>query len=262
MKFHWKKIGRVLWITLVVLMVVTGGVIAQQKLAPSDSGIFEAAPSSGVNGNPDGTVILPKGVPQAPVGSDSGIINSPPSNKSSTNPVADENRPATGAPALSQSGLVSSNFSYYFVSGATLRARSSVTTFAYDSMGCIHVTAGSANTLILNTELHIPDGSLVKYVRLYYSDTSTTGYVRALLTSYTPGSLTEDLVGVSSDVAFSGGNGTALSAELNVTVDNANYAYTLIGWPSSADAGLQICGIRVAYFAPISSMVYIPSITR
>jgi len=106
----------------------------------------------------------------------------------------------------------------------------------------------------LNTELHIPDGSVIKYLRLYYNDTSATGNVAAYLTRYGAGTSTSDLVSVSS--SGSSGVGTVLSVEITHTVSNAAYAYTLIGWPGAATSQLQICGIRVAYYAPLPEVQF------
>ena len=157
---------------------------------------------------------------------------------------------------------MSTTFSYYQVAGATLRGRSSTTAYSYDGSGCVHLTAGSVTTLILNTEAHIPDNAVIKYIRLYYNDTSATGNVLAYLTRYTPGSATDDLRFVGSTDAFAGGAGFVVSSEITETVNNANYAYTLIGWPSAPSAGLQVCGIRVAYFAPLNAVAFLPTIKK
>lgn len=170
----------------------------------------------------------------------------------------DENAAAGGA------GTRAANltFSYAMVSGATLRGRSSTTAFAYNAQGCTFLTAGSGGSLILNTELNIPDGSIIKYLRVIYSDTSATGYVRGFLTRYTPGQAANDLVNAASTSAFAGGDGFAVSAEITETVNNAAYAYTLIGWPTAPSSELQICGLRIAYYAPTGSAAFIPAVQR
>lgn len=139
-------------------------------------------------------------------------------------------------------------FVYYQVAGATLKGRSSTTEYAYDGLGCIHGTAGTDR--VTNIELILPDGATIKYLRLYYYDTSTTGNVRAFLTRYDPGSATSDLISTESSTAGNSGYGTSLSAQLNEVVDNGTYAYTIIGWPSANSSGLRVCGMRVAYYAP------------
>ncbi len=172
----------------------------------------------------------------------------------------DEDPSSTTASAGSPYAL-SSHFSYYTVSGATMRGRSSNTEYVYDGNGCVYIPTGSAS-MILNTELHIPQGSLIKYIRLYYMDTSASSNVLAYLTRYQPGQGFSDLVATSSNIVYDGGWGYVVSPEMNETVDNESYAYTLIGYPSfKGDTG-QICGIRVAYYAPLGPSAYLPAIRK
>jgi hypothetical protein len=163
----------------------------------------------------------------------------------------DENAPAEAkAPSVT--------FSYYQVTGATLRGRNSTTGYAYDNQGCSHVTAGVLNGMILNTELPLPDGSIIKYLRVYYFDQNAANGVEGYITRYTPGSATTDLVHAGSSDAFVGGDGFVVSAEITETVNNTPYAYTVIGWPDALGAANQICGLRVAYYAPFSAQLYLP----
>jgi hypothetical protein len=252
MKIHRKNISRGFLIALFVLVLAAGAVIAQQQLAVTDTGIFEDQPSNGINGE------------QVPAGAGVGSYDTGRGDPMD-GPAPDDN-PAPGSPTSSRQGIspsaVSSTFWYYQVSGATLRGRSSTTAYLYDGVGCVHLTAGSSTTLILNTEAHIPDNSVIKYIRLYYRDTSGTQNVRAYLTRYSPGVASVDLISTSSTAAFSSGYGFVVSEELTETVNNNTYAYTLIGWPSAADVNLQICGIRVAYYAPLATVAFLPTISK
>lgn len=139
-------------------------------------------------------------------------------------------------------------FSYYTVAGATMRGRSSTVETAYAGLGCIYMTAGA--DLLVNSDLPIPDGSLIKYLRIYYHDTNAANGVGAFLTRYTPGAQASDLTSVASTAAFAAGYGTSLSPEINELVDGDVYAYTVIGWPNVAASSNQICGVRVAYYGP------------
>lgn len=151
-------------------------------------------------------------------------------------------------------------FSYYQVAGATLRGRNSSTGYAYDGVGCSHVTVGTGTGRILNTELPLPDGSVIKYLRVYYRDTNPANGVRGFITRYQPGTATDDLISASSTAAFAGGYGFVVSAEITETVNNTPYAYTLIGWPDDANVNNQICGLRVAYYAPFNFALYLPNL--
>jgi hypothetical protein len=153
-------------------------------------------------------------------------------------------------------------FTYYQVSGATLRGRNSDTGYLYDGVGCSHVTSGSGAGRILNTEMPLPDGSVVKYLRVYYRDTNAANGVEGYITRYQPGVGTLDLVHAGSTDAFVGGYGFIVSAEITETVNNTIYAYTLIGWPDDANVANQICGLRVAYYAPVSALVFMPILNK
>lgn len=167
----------------------------------------------------------------------------------------DENQTAApGAPAVT--------FKYYQVSGATLRGRNSTAGYLYDGVGCSHVTSGTGTGMILNTELPIPDGATIKYLRVYYKDTSAATGVNGFITRYTPGVATNDLVTANSSAAFAGGYGFVVSQEITETVNNTSYVYTLIGWPGEIGANSQICGLRVAYYPPPGMALYLPVVRR
>lgn len=179
----------------------------------------------------------------------------------STGFAPDDNVQAGAEHAANAPQSPQQTFSYYQVSGTTLRGRNSSTTYAYDGVGCTHVTAGTGTGRILNTELILPDGAVIKYLRVYYSDASAVNGVEGYLTRYQPGVATTDLVHTGSTDAFAGGYGFVVSSEITETVNNTSYAYTLIGWPDDASANNQICGLRIAYYSPNSS-TFLPTIIK
>jgi hypothetical protein len=123
------------------------------------------------------------------------------------------------------------------------------------------VTAGTGAGRILNTELPLPDGSIIKYLRVYYKDTNAANGVEGYITRYQPGAGTADLVHTGSSDAFVGGYGFVVSGEITETVNNTVYAYTLIGWPDDANVNNQICGLRVAYYAS-TAFIYLPTVFK
>ncbi len=214
---------------LVVMLLMAGGSLAQRLVASTEP-----------DGDPEEYM---------PPSYDSGD----PSFKSADIHPPDENTTSrANRPALT--------FSYYQVTGATLRGRNSTTGYIYDGVGCSHVTAGSGSGLILNTELPLPDGSVIKYLRVYYRDTNAANGVEGYITRYQPGAATDDLVHTGSTDAFVGGYGFVVSQEITETVNNTLYAYTLIGWPDAIGVANQICGLRVAYYAPPTFPVFLPNI--
>jgi hypothetical protein len=135
--------------------------------------------------------------------------------------------------------------SYYTVLGVQLQPRVSATTFAYDFNGCVHLTAGTDNRLMF--PLLIPDGSEVKYLRIYYNDTNASTDLAAWLTRYDPGQDSTDLTSVIS--SGSAGFGTALSDELFEVFDSS-LNYSLVVGTNTTDSTVQICGVRITYNAP------------
>ncbi len=230
---------KAIWLGLVVLIA---GLLVTAVLA---SGAAQA--DSPVPVTEPGAVPAPDLAPSY----DSG---SPLKNSNAVPP--DENAPLSSlSPALT--------FSYYQVAGATLRGRSSSTGYLYDGAGCSHVTAGTGTGRILNTELPLPDGSVIKYLRVYYRDTNAANGVEGYITRYQPGTGAADLVHTGSTNAFVGGYGFVVSGEITETVKNTIYAYTLIGWPDDSNVNNQVCGLRVAYYAPpAASRVYMPSLRK
>jgi hypothetical protein len=148
-------------------------------------------------------------------------------------------------------------FSYYLVAGDTFQGKSSTTTYAYDTYGCIHITSAADQVVI---DINLPNGSVIKYLRIYYIDTNPSGYVNGYITAYEPGYSSSDLVSVSS--TGSAGWGIAVSHEITHTVTNSYKAYTLIGWPTTNDNTVQLCGLRVAYYAPTFGRIALPIIRK
>ena len=168
----------------------------------------------------------------------------------------DDNPPASAA--LSPNAPTAS-FSYYFVSGAALVPRNSSDTYTYDGLGCVHT---GQNGLVLNTDMQLPVGSEIKYLRVYYYDTSNPGYVTGYISKYPPSQSVIDIVTASSPGSGTPGAGLVVSSRITQTVDYENFPYLLIGRPSVANANLRICGLRVAYYAQAISFNFIPIVKR
>jgi hypothetical protein len=168
----------------------------------------------------------------------------------------DDNPPETTA--LSPNAP-NASFSYYFVSGATLVARSSSASYTYDSLGCVYV---GTDGLVLNTDLQLPVGSEIKYLRLYYNDTNNPGYITGYISKYPPSDSVIDVVTVSSPSTGTPGAGFVVSSRITETVDYENYPYLLIGRPTKGNFNLRICGLRVAYYAPVIGYTFMPVINK
>ncbi len=136
-------------------------------------------------------------------------------------------------------------YGFYYVLGSQLQPRSSATTFAYDSYGCLHLTGGSDNRLVF--PLLLPEGSLIVFVRVYFVDTNAATDLTFWLTTYDAGTASTDLLSLSS--TGSTGYGSVLSPAQTITFDSS-FNYSLIVAPNVNNSTIQICGVRVAYYAP------------
>ena len=162
--------------------------------------------------------------------------------------------PETGPDAANQLNL---SFSYYKVIGTTFQPRMSTSTYSYTSNGCMYQNGGT--DLRFQAPLVLPEGSEIKYVRIYFQDTVAQD-MTVWLTRYEPGQANLDLVSVHS--SGSGGYGTALSTLITQTVDMASYAYVLTWGTGTTTSGNQICGVRVAYYAPSIFGAFLPLIRK
>jgi hypothetical protein len=165
----------------------------------------------------------------------------------------DENQPSFGpqhrAQVVGPSGMAfetaPNTFSYYRIIGTAFQPRKSSSDYDYSTNGCMSQIAGS--DFRFQAPLLLPDGAVIKYLRIYFLDTAATD-MTAWITRYEPGQANLDLTGVQS--TGTGGYGTTLSPAIAQVVDTATYAYVLTWATSVLGATNQICGVRVAYYAP------------
>ncbi len=251
---HKVKLGlRIAMVLLaVVALIGAGAVVAQISIpATEPGGEVSEAPVS-FDSYLDGGIVVPenglteRGEPfEIPQG------------------IAPDDNPVEGTARTNGTNAATQVFSYYQVSGATLRGRMTITDNEYVTQGCTYVSAADPDpvkgyTRILNTEAHLPDGATIKYLRVYYRDTNATRGVQGYITRYSPGVSTLDLVHAGSTNVFSAGYGFVVSQEITETVNNSTHAYTLIGWPDAVGDTLQICGLRIAYYLPQNNTVSLP----
>ena len=237
-----------------LLLLAAGAALAQSTLPATEGG--DRAQSESSAGEPDGAVRQTNQPEGDPAGTETGEAPEFVSPQGYVDGMApDDNISlAPNRPNLT--------FSYYTVSGPELQPRTTTNVQVYNANGCIYMSTGTSTGLLTGTGLHIPDDSIIKYIRLYYNDTNAAAGVDAFLTRYAPGSGTSDRISTGSTNAFNGGYGFVVSNEITDTVDNTAFAYMLYGWPDTNVSTLQVCGIRVAYYAPTPTSVFLPSLSR
>jgi hypothetical protein len=267
------------------LLLIAGAALAQRALPATEGG--DQLPAAFSYGEPDGAVIAVEAA-SASASTESGVTSEASFSAGEPDGIAQAPGEPDGAPSGTESGekveftsaqgyvdgmapddninlapgVVDATFTYYTVSGPELQPRTTTNVQVYSANGCVYMSTGTSTGLLTGTGLHIPDGSIMKFIRLYYNDTNASFGVDSFLTRYAPGTATSDRVSVGSTNAFAGGYGFIVSSEITETVNNSAYAYMLYGWPDSNLSSLQVCGIRLAYYAPNATAIYLPSIIR
>jgi hypothetical protein len=197
--------------------------------------------------------------PNPPTGDGNAATATPLAPTGDGQPSGTPNRPAPPRETIVESpSNPALSFSYYKVIGTAFQPRESTSTYAYTTNGCLYQNGGT--TLRFQAPLILPEGSVIKYVRFYYMDTAATD-MTVWLTRYEPGQANLDLTSVQS--TGSGGYGTTLSPLITQTVDMATYAYVLTWGTSVATSANQLCGVRIAYYAPPSVFgAFLPAIQK
>jgi hypothetical protein len=163
-------------------------------------------------------------------------------------------RPAGEPPARPEA--LSSTLSYYFIAGGTFTPSSGPVAYTRQVNDCVNQMPLSAHMV---APVHLPQASQVVSMTLFTYDsivttTFSTGYFNA-----------SDGQGGAS-IAFSADSDSGVvgyqhhqnSTSSPVTIDNQNYAYE-VEWRKVPQEGasdspiLSLCGIRLAYYAPLSA---------
>lgn len=152
--------------------------------------------------------------------------------------------PGSGAQADALGTVAGTPYRYLNIAGAAFHPVSSSMAYSYAGVGCIN-RIGS-DTSLFTHKVVLPQGSVVKYLRLYYDDTSG-GDIAAFFTTYDMLGNYDEHTMVSS--AGSAGYGSMLSAEITHVVDHFTApAVVTVNMNAPTDASLQFCGVRIAYY--------------
>lgn len=156
---------------------------------------------------------------------------------------------------------LSSTLSYYFISGNTFTPGGSVP-FARQVTGCVNQMPQGVP---FSAPVHLPQGSQVVSITLYTYDsviTTTTSTAYFILNDGKGnGGYTVSAKSPSNTSDYRQTNSTQNNP---TTIDNQNYNY-LVEWRKDLGAPdsplLSLCGVRVAYYAPIGAM-HLPVIVK
>lgn len=133
------------------------------------------------------------------------------------------------------------------VTGSALRPRASDITFAsIGSGGGIYCTGTGTSFVVFNTPLNLPQGTLVKSLRMYFYDSDPSQVCYGVVTQY-------DLFGNfvhewwATSPTGSVGAGYADSPAINHTIDNTQYSYLLNWVPVVYNSNMQLRALQLNY---------------
>lgn len=129
------------------------------------------------------------------------------------------------------------------IAGANFHPREATTMHAYAGAGCVNRT--SANGFLVS-DLQVPDGAEIDFLRLYFDDTSGEDNAQAWLYAYDGlGNFTQ-ITTVSSSGAP--GQSSVGSGFFSHIVDTPTEALGLvIGFDTATDSTVSVCGVRIRY---------------
>jgi hypothetical protein len=133
------------------------------------------------------------------------------------------------------------------ITGSAMRPRESDVEWREGSNGgCIYASSGDELT-VWNTPVYLPQGSTVKYLRMYYDDQNATINCQAWFTVY---DLYGEVVEEWETCSTGTGRTFATSSEFTHTVDYDLYSYAVNWRPWNLGDDMQVCGFRILYHTP------------
>ena len=115
------------------------------------------------------------------------------------------------------------------------------------------VRAALISDQVFTLQIHLPQGAIIHWLRLYFYDSNPTDNSYAWITVYDGAGNVTDLVTVNSTGAA--GYGESLSPQIDHIVDNSTYTYVLNWRPVALDGRMRLMGMRVAYI-PLGESFY------
>jgi hypothetical protein len=143
-------------------------------------------------------------------------------------------------------------YDYARIAGSAFIPLASTAEFTYSGNGCINRTAGGENRFAHKVVL--PAGSLIKFLRIYYYDDSTSS-INAYLTTYDAAGNYSELTSFAS--LDSGTYGTNLSPELSYEINPAvSPVNIVVNLGTDTTSALRFCGARIAYVRAVTDRIF------
>ena len=183
--------------------------------------------------------------------------------------VAWQSALAQGAPRpaeqpSSRPEALSTTLSYYFISGDTFTPGVGGAFFARQVTNCVNQMPLSVHMV---APVHLPQASQVVSMTLFTFDNVATTTFSSGYFNFSDGQgVASTLLLVDSDSGVIGYQHHQNVSGSPVTIDNQHYAYE-VEWRKVPQEGssdspfLSLCGIRLAYYAPVSAL-FLPAIEK
>ena len=146
-------------------------------------------------------------------------------------------------------------YSYLWIIGSTFHPVETATTYSYPGGGCISKTGGSSP--LFTHKAVLPEGAVVRYLRLYFYDNSTSSIWAAVTTYDGLGNYSYNGSTIYSTDDFPGSYASILSPLLSYPVNQYASAISVTAnLGEQNDSNLRFCGVRIAYDEPISDRIF------
>ncbi len=162
---------------------------------------------------------------------------------------------------LAPAGL-SSTLSYYFISAMAFTPANGTAPYLRQGSGCVNqMPLGT----VFSAPVQLPQASQVVSITLYSYDSAITTTVSSAFFIVNDGKGGGGYtVSANSQANVAGYQQNSSSQNNPTTVDYQNYNY-FVNWFKTGDADsqfLSLCGVRVAYYAPLGPAAYLSIISK
>jgi hypothetical protein len=123
--------------------------------------------------------------------------------------------------------------------------------------GCAYAVSGDRYTWWV-APLYLPQGSILRYFRMYYNDQDTEINCAAYLTVY---DLYGNIVTEWGIFSSSTGQNYATTTELDLEIDYDSYSYVIQWSPNVIGSAMQVCGFRV-FYEYTWGLAFLPNVQR
>jgi len=158
-------------------------------------------------------------------------------------------------------GALSPNLSYYYIAGNTFTPGGNVA-YSRQVTGCVNQMPIG---IPFSAPVNLPNGSQVVSITAYTWNNAADATISTAYFIISDSQTINGYTVSASSLPNTTGYQQNASTQINpFTIDNQNYS-TLVEWRKNlgtADSALlSLCGVRVAYYAPLGS-VYLPTIVK